>query len=132
MHIYTDGSCIKKQNKDSLGCGGWGFVIVSDGVAIRECSGGELATTNNRMELMAVIKALENSVRDVTVHSDSKYVIECASRNWKRNKNLDLWNHYNFVSQEKNITYIWVKGHSGNHFNEVADSLAHTYARSLS
>ena len=122
ISIYTDGSCLMHSKKRP---GGWGFVLLEP-----ECefhiSGGEINTTNNRMELSAVIEALlfSRKYKEYIIYSDSMYVINCANGKWKRSKNIDLWNKYNKISKNKKITYIWVKGHSGNKYNEIVDKLA--------
>jgi ribonuclease HI len=120
--IYTDGSCLKNPN----GPGGWAFCIIQENDKdIYYYCGGESSTTNNRMELTAVIEALLiiNSNK-CTIYSDSKLTINCAEKNWKRKANLDLWLKYDEVSYGKDITYIWVKAHNGNMYNEKVDKIA--------
>lgn len=131
--IYTDGSCLGNP-----GPGGWGVVILKDGKT-RELSGGAPETTNNRMELMAVISALSAlpGPSDVVLHSDSQYVIKAFQagwlRNWKRNgwkkadgplKNSDLWRLLDKLAAIHQIMWVWVKGHAGNKYNERCDELA--------
>jgi ribonuclease HI len=128
--MYTDGSCIKKNVRDSLGFGGWGFVILN-GESELKMSGGVVETTNNRMELRAVIEGLRNISSHVTIYSDSMYVIECAKGNWKRNKNTDMWREYDDISKNNVISWNWVRGHTGDKYNEMVDKLAKQYARSL-
>lgn len=133
MEIYTDGAC-----KGNPGPGGWG-VWLRSGEHERELWGGEAQTTNNRMELTAVIEslaALKTPCR-VTLHLDSEYVrngIISWIHNWKRRgwrtasnqavKNVDLWQKLDTLSQAHQIDWRWVKGHAGNEGNERADALA--------
>ena len=118
--IYTDGSCLKNPGK-----GGWAFIAIQE-----ECewlvSGGVKQTTNNRMELLAVIEALTfmHEESNFCIYSDSMYVINCAKGKWKRKKNADLWKEYDKVSCDKRIEWVWVKGHSGNKYNDIVDALA--------
>ena len=126
--IYTDGSCIGNP-----GPGGWAFVILKNNNCPHEwhVSGGEINTTNNRMELMAVIQSLEFTYYDkeYIIFSDSMYVINCASGKWARKKNLDLWKEYDKISVGKNIKWNWVRGHNGNKYNEIVDFLAKQEAK---
>ena len=130
---WTDGAC-----SGNPGPGGWGVVLVF-GAHEKELCGGEADTTNNRMELMAAISALESLTRacDVDVHTDSQYVRQGVMgwvHNWKRNgwktankqpvKNVDLWQRLDAATQRHNIEWHWVKGHAGNELNERADELA--------
>lgn len=130
--IYTDGSCLERRY------GGYGFVVLEnndDKNTITEwhVSGGIDNTTNNRMELIAVIEGLkfsENRVYDkYCIYSDSQYVIKCAKGDFKRNKNLDLWKVYDKVCKNKNIEWTWVKGHSGDKYNNIVDCLAKQEAK---
>jgi ribonuclease HI len=131
--VYTDGAC-----KGNPGPGGWGVWLQSGGHE-KELWGGEADTTNNRMELTAVIRALEALKRPSTVHvhTDSQYVQKGISEwihNWKRNgwrtadkkpvKNTDLWQHLDSLARHHEIRWIWVKGHAGHPGNERADRLA--------
>ena len=124
MSIYTDGSCMD-------GYGGWAYCLLEDGYEL--CvSGGETDTTNNRMEMMAVIEALRDiSDGNYTIYSDSMLVINCSQGKWKRKANLDLWSKYDVVSKGKKISWIWVKGHNGDKYNEIVDKLAKTEAKKL-
>ena len=131
--IHTDGAC-----SGNPGPGGWGAILQSGGKT-RELKGGELATTNNRMELMAAIQALEALTRDcrVELHTDSQYVMKGISEwihNWKRRgwmtadkkpvKNDDLWKRLDTARLRHTVDWRWVKGHAGHELNERADQLA--------
>ncbi|WP_375257092.1 ribonuclease HI [Citreimonas sp.] len=135
---YTDGAC-----SGNPGPGGWGAVLqAKDGVTIvkeRELKGGEAATTNNRMELMAAINALESLARPttITIVTDSAYVKNGVTgwiHGWKRNgwktaakkpvKNVELWQRLDAAQATHDVTWQWVKGHAGHPENERADALA--------
>ena len=131
--VYTDGAC-----SGNPGPGGWGSVLLFNGHR-RELSGGEKETTNNRMEMMAVIKALEALSRpcDVVIHTDSTYVMkgmtewleQWKQRNWKTAakkpvKNVELWQELEQAISRHSVSWKWVKGHSGVPENERADELA--------
>jgi len=131
--IYTDGAC-----KGNPGPGGWGACMRYKGKE-KELCGGEPETTNNRMELLAAIQALEalNWPCAVKLHTDSKYVLQGITEwmsNWKKRgwktaankpvKNEDLWRRLDQAIQRHRIEWIWVKGHAGDEGNERADSLA--------
>ncbi len=131
--IYTDGAC-----KGNPGPGGWGAILQYRGHE-REIFGGEARTTNNRMELTAVIRALESLKRraPVEIYTDSQYVkngIETWIRAWKRNgwktadrkpvKNADLWLELDQLATEHDITWHWVRGHADTEGNTRADALA--------
>ncbi|MDR3397564.1 ribonuclease HI [Pandoraea sp. NPDC087047] len=140
VEIYTDGAC-----KGNPGPGGWGALLVA-GKHRKEMFGGEPNTTNNRMELLAVIRALEalNKPCHVVLHTDSQYVQKGISewihgwkaRGWKTAakepvKNADLWQTLDAVSQKHEIDWRWVKGHAGHEGNEAADQLANRGVESL-
>ena len=140
VNIYTDGAC-----KGNPGVGGWGALLESDG-RTRELYGGEVATTNNRMELMAVIRALEALKKPcrVRLHTDSQYVQLGISKwihGWKKNgwrtadkkavKNAELWRELDELAQGHDIEWLWVKGHAGHDGNERADALANLGAASV-
>ena len=136
--IYTDGGC-----SGNPGPGGWGVVVIADGIA-KQLSGGDAHTTNNRMELMAVIAGLEalNRPCEVELYSDSKYVVDAFNQHWidgwmkkgwKRGKNepvknVDLWKRLLKAKEPHHVTFIWVKGHDGHPQNERCDTLATTAA----
>ncbi len=138
IYAYTDGAC-----SGNPGPGGWGALLVAvrDGAPVKErtLSGGEAETTNNRMELMAAIQALETLGRPakVTVITDSAYVkggVTGWIHGWKRNgwktstkqpvKNEDLWRRLDEAQHRHDVTWEWVKGHAGHPENERADALA--------
>ena len=120
IHIYTDGSCLGNP-----GPGGWAAVIQQDGNK-RNLAGREDKTTNNRMELLAAIKGLE-AVPDgaeVTLFSDSQYMVNTMTRSWKRNANQDLWARLDAAVGRRRVKFEWVRGHVGNPGNEEANTLA--------
>jgi len=133
INIWTDGAC-----SGNPGPGGWGALIKYNN-SVKKISGSEKYTTNNRMEMMAVIKALKDvdAESKINLYTDSKYVKEGITswiHGWKKNnwtnsnkkdvKNKDLWIELDILSQKHNITWNWVKGHSGNIENDIADKLA--------
>ena len=119
--IYTDGAC-----SGNPGPGGWGCVFVC-GEYMKELNGGVPHTTNNRMEITAVIeglKALKTKALPIEVVTDSKYVIGTMTEGWKKKVNVDLWKQLDEVKQGLTITWTWVKGHADNPYNNRADELA--------
>ena len=130
VEIYTDGSSLGNP-----GPSGWGALILEeDEYEISEIilSGNEKKSTNNRMELNAVIESIKFvTEKEIKIYSDSKYVINCAKGLWKIKKNLDLWEIYKKVSKDKNIEYVWVKGHNGNKYNEIVDKIAREEANKI-
>jgi ribonuclease HI len=131
--LYTDGAC-----KGNPGPGGWGVLLLADG-SEQELFGGERDTTNNRMELTAVIRGLDSLADgcEVAVHTDSQYVkngIETWIHGWKRNgwktadrkpvKNAELWRELDTAVARHRVRWYWVKGHSGHVENTRADALA--------
>ena len=140
LKIWTDGSCLGNP-----GPGGWAFVA-TDGKNVAHRSGGECDTTNNRMELMAVIRALTAAHRhsEVEIHTDSQYVkngMQTWIKNWRKNnwrtadrkpvKNQDLWQKLDELAGQIKIHWVWVRGHNGEEFNEKCDELARTAAEKL-
>ena len=125
--IYTDGSCLRNP-----GPGGWGAIVLRDKVEPERLSGGHPYTTNNRMEMTAAIKGLEAAPTGaaVAVYSDSQYLINTMSLNWKRRKNHDLWQQLDSLSEERYVTWFWVRGHDGDLWNTEADRLAVSAAKS--
>jgi ribonuclease HI len=93
-------------------------------------SGGEISSTNNRMEMMAVIKALEAVTSEVPyrIYTDSQLVLRCATGQWQRKANLDLWVAYDAAAAGKTLDWEWVKAHSGDPYNEMVDTLARAEA----
>lgn len=132
IKIYTDGAC-----SGNPGRGGWSAIIL-DGEKIEKISGSEDNTTNNRMELTAVISALKYvKDKNLEIYTDSKYTkdgIEKWISNWKKNgwktankqdvKNKDLWDELDQLNSKKNVQWNWVKGHANNQYNNMADELA--------
>ena len=141
VDIYTDGAC-----RGNPGRGGWGAILVYEGKE-REMSGGEPMTTNNRMELMAAISALEalREPCEVTLTSDSKYLTDAINKNWleswksrgwkKADKsqvlNPELWQRIDKLLSIHKVTFVWVKGHHGHPYNERCDLLATAFADSF-
>jgi ribonuclease HI len=140
VEIFTDGAC-----SGNPGPGGWGAVMRYKGTE-KELSGGERATTNNRMEMMAAIMALETLKRPskVELHTDSTYLRDGIMKwihGWKRNgwktaakqpvKNVDLWQRLELAIERHDVTWHWVKGHAGHPENERADALARAGIKSL-
>ncbi len=138
VDIYTDGAC-----RGNPGRGGWGAILVY-GTKEKEISGGEPMTTNNRMELMGAISALEllKEACDVTLTSDSKYLTDAINQgwleNWKRNGwkkadkkpvlNPELWQRLDALLAKHTVRFVWVHGHEGHVYNERCDVLATTFA----
>jgi ribonuclease HI len=133
VEIYTDGAC-----SGNPGPGGWGAILVFK-TERKELSGGEILTTNNRMELMAAIAALEGLKRacDVHLYTDSMYLKDGITKwidGWKKKgwktadkkpvKNIDLWQRLDLARERHTISWRWVRGHDGHELNELADALA--------
>ncbi len=131
IEIYTDGAC-----SGNPGPGGWGVLIIDNGDE-RELFGGDAETTNNRMEMQAVIEALRATAGAIILYTDSQYVkngVTSWIHGWKRNgwktasrkpvKNKDLWVEIDALAAEREIDWRWVKGHAGHDGNERADELA--------
>jgi ribonuclease HI len=135
--IFTDGAA-----KGNPGPGGYGVVLKYKGHR-KELSQGFRLTTNNRMELLAVInglEALKGEGQKVTIYSDSKYVVEAVEKGWlwgwvkkgfKKKKNEDLWRRFIPAYKKHSVSFRWIKGHAGNHENERCDQLAVESAESL-
>ena len=121
LRIYTDGSCDGNPGK-----GGWAALIVDGGVAPRVLSGCEGRTTSNRMEQTAAIKALEAVPQgaQVTLYSDSRYLVATMTRGWKRRVNLDLWGLLDELSASRRVRWEEVRGHTGHPENEFVNALA--------
>ena len=140
VQLYTDGAC-----RGNPGRGGWGAILVY-GKYEKELSGGEMETTNNRMELMAAIAGLEalKEICSVTLYSDSKYLVDAfllgwveawREKGWTRGKdelkNPDLWERLYDLTKKHTVTFVWVKGHNGHDYNERCDALATNFADAL-
>ena len=139
VEIYTDGSCLRNP-----GPGGWGAVLVYKGLE-KEMSGGEAATTNNRMELTAAIEALRalKAPCEVTMTTDSRYLCDGMGKGWARSwkargwkkadnspaLNPDLWEELLGLCAVHRVTFVWVKGHAGHPYNERCDAMAQARAR---
>ena len=130
INLYTDGS-----SRGNPGPGGYGIVLTC-GPHRKEMSGGFSCTTNNRMELLAVIVGLEAIKRpnaQVNIYSDSSYVVKAINEGWLKNwvvkglhkqKNADLWERYLRIAQKHQLKFFWIKGHAGHPENERCDRLA--------
>lgn len=131
LMIYTDGAA-----RGNPGPGGYGIVLIW-GQKRKELSAGYRLTTNNRMELMAVIVALQSLTKTaipVTIYTDSKYIVDSVQKGWLQNwiktdfkggkKNKDLWLQYHEVSKQYQVRFVWVKGHADNAMNNRCDELA--------
>lgn len=141
VDIYTDGAC-----RGNPGRGGWGAILVY-GKKEKEMSGGEPMTTNNRMELMAAIAAMEalREPCEITLTSDSKYLTDAINKgwlaSWKKNGwkkadkspvlNVELWERIDRLLTVHKVTFVWVHGHRGHIYNERCDVLATTFADSF-
>ena len=126
IEVYTDGAYSSSRDM-----GGFAFVVLENKEKIYSYFFNEPNTTNNRMEIVAVLKALywlKETGRlneDIVIYTDSMYVIGSMTKNWKRNKNVDLFNELdNIYKQFKTIVFMHVKGHSGDKYNELCDKLA--------
>lgn len=121
IHIYTDGAYSSSRDQ-----GGWSYVVLYKNHLIKKEFGGVKATTNNRMEILAVLNAVElfkNTTQSVNIYTDSMYVVGSLTLNWKRNANLDLWEKFNSYDLSK-FNFLHVKGHNDNKYNEICDDLA--------
>ena len=141
VNLYTDGACLNNP-----GPGGWGVILDYNGI-LKELSGGESATTNNRMELTAAIEGLSalKEPCDVTLYSDSSYLVNAFKKGWvdkwqgnswrtsgkKDVLNTDLWQKLISLISVHDVTFVWLKGHAGHEQNERCDLLATQYAKKL-
>ena len=141
VDIYTDGAC-----RGNPGKGGWGAILIFGRIE-KEMSGGEANTTNNRMELLAAISALEalKEPCEVTLTSDSKYLTDAINKGWLESwkkkgwrkadrsavLNVELWQRIDRLIGIHKVTFVWVHGHQGHHYNERCDVLATTFADSI-
>ena len=141
VNIYTDGAC-----RGNPGHGGWGAVLVYGSIE-KELSGGDPNTTNNRMELSAVIAALSalKEPCEVTLTTDSQYVVNAIEKGWlagwqknnwrksdkKEVLNVDLWRELLVLLDKHKVSFVWVKGHNGHPYNERCDKLATDFADSF-
>lgn len=121
LKIYTDGAY-----SSSRGQGGWSYIIIHNDTILLKKFFGEKNTTNNRMEVTAVLNAIKDTYKlniPIEIYSDSMYVIGTLTKNWKRNKNHDLWKLFDSYNL-KNYVFKYVKGHSDNDYNNLCDYLA--------
>lgn len=135
IHIYTDGSCIGNP-----GPGGWGAIILYSEKEF-DIRGGDKDTTNNRMEMKAIIEALkwvrqsknvpteELDQAHITVYSDSNLIMQTLNQGWKRKANTDLWAEMDKARAWLNIEWVWVKAHADNHYNNKVDEIALSEAK---
>jgi ribonuclease HI len=137
IDIFTDGSCLGNP-----GPGGWGYLIKNISDENIENSGGEKNSTNNRMEMTAVLKAFEYLIEKETsglliaIHTDSSLVVNTFTQNWRKKKNQDLWAkiemaHVKLFSMGNTFEWNWVKGHAGHEENERVDDLARWAAEKI-
>ncbi len=125
--VFTDGSC-----KGNPGPGGWAAILLKKNTdkPFKVIKGRESDSTNNRMEMFAIIEALrflyENDFQcdDITLYSDSNLIVQTLNQGWKRKANLDLWEELDHLNEELQVRYIWVKAHHANHWNNEVDKLA--------
>lgn len=126
---YTDGAYSNTLNQ-----GGIGFIILKDGEEVARYSKMYKNTTNQRMEQMAAIVALESikTPSEVTIISDSQYVVCTYTKNWKRKANLDLWKRFDkAIAFHTKVEFLWVKGHDKDEYNNIADKLASNASREV-
>lgn len=119
--LYTDGAC-----SGNPGFGGWSAILTFEDGSQLELSGGEEKTTNNRMELTAVIQGLHllMTPHEVHIYTDSQYVVKTMTEGWQRNKNLELWAELDNLAALHDLHFHWVRGHSGDPYNERCDAMA--------
>lgn len=126
IEIYTDGACSNNQNRE-LSVGGWAYHLSYNG--LKKIGKGQVKnTTNNRMEMTAIIEALraiKNTDISVIVKTDSQLIVDTIQKGWKRNANIDLWHELDIqLNRFKDITFVKVKGHGDNSLNNLVDRLA--------
>lgn len=131
--IYTDGSCINNPGK-----GAWAWILVDQDQIIQQESQQVADTTNNRMEMMAAIKAIQTNEGNLEIYTDSIYlkngitiwIYSWLKSNWKNNtiKNIDLWKELFTLTQNRNIQWNWIKAHNNNRYNDAVDKLANETA----
>ncbi len=127
VEVFTDGSC-----KGNPGPGGWAAILLKkdSDKPFHVIKGRESNTTNNRMEMFAIIEALrflyENDFQreDITLYSDSNLIVQTLNQGWKRKANLDLWEELDHLNEELQVEYVWVKAHHTNRWNNEVDKLA--------
>ena len=141
IKIYTDGACSGNPGK-----GAFSYIILIDDNEIKRYCNGFIKTTNNRMELMAIIEAIKfiksveniNNNSNIDIYSDSKYVVDSINKKWLNNwilknfknvKNVDLWKEYLNINNKFNVNFIWVEGHSNVKYNEICDKLATNFIK---
>ncbi len=119
--IYTDGGCLINPG----GPGACAYVVIKDGEIARTGFDAYRSTTNNRMELLAAIKALESTseYENILLYSDSQYLVNTIEQGWAKNKNIDLWDTLDDLMYSRNVRFKWVRGHNGNQYNEICDQL---------
>ena len=125
IELYSDGAYSSSRNS-----GGWSFIVLNNDAKIYSAFDTVKNTTNNRMEILAAIEAIQwgkdNNYFDITLYTDSMYVIGTMTLNYKRNKNLDMWEIMDKVVEGINVNWKHVKGHSDNRWNQMCDLLAVT------
>lgn len=124
IELYTDGAYSPLKNQ-----GGWAFIVLNEGVKVFSLFDSVKETTNNRMEIQAVIEAIKYmntvDVKKFTIYSDSMYVIGTMTKNWQKKKNVDLWVELdNIIKPDTEIEWKHIKGHSGDKWNNHCDMLA--------
>ena len=131
IEIYTDGSC-----KGNPGPGGWAAILFEkkSQQPFLILRGREILTTNNRMEMLAVIQALRYIIKNnfqtsaLTLYSDSNLIVQTINSGWKKKANLDLWLELNELNEQLDIKYVWVRGHAKNKWNNECDKIAQSEA----
>ncbi len=132
VEIYTDGSC-----KGNPGPGGWGAIVLNKKTQkpVAILKGREKNTTNNRMEMVAVIEALRYIVtnklqsENIVLYCDSNLVVQTLMKGWKRKANLDLWEEMDELNEELDVSFFWIKGHSRHYWNNECDKIAQKESR---